>query len=84
MVQIEVSPEPIPVQGGAPPACDDFALVGLQSELEAAHVVIFNLVNTQTQEVVPAVWKGYWNASPPKVQLSAFLTKRKRAATMVE
>jgi len=46
--------------------------------------VIFNLVNTQTQELVPAVWKGYWNASPPKVQLSAFLTKRKRAATMVE
>jgi hypothetical protein len=84
MVQIEVSPEPISVQGGAPPACDDFALVGLQSELEAAHVVIFNLVNAQTQSVVPAVWKGYWHASPLKVPVAASLAKRKRAATMME
>jgi hypothetical protein len=84
VVQVEVSPDPISVQGGVPPACDDFPLAGLQSELKVAHAVAFNLVNTETQAVLPAVWKGFWNASPVKISVSATCAKRKRAATMQE
>jgi hypothetical protein len=81
-LQIVMYPEPISVESGAPPACDDFALVGLHAELQVAHAVDFNLVNTNTRDVVPAVWRGYFNASPAPI--AAVCSKRKRWATMDE
>jgi len=83
-LQMAIYPDPVSVQSGAPPACDDFALVGLHAELQAAHAIEFHLVNTVTRDTVPAVWRGYFNASPVKAPVAAVCSKRKRWAPMDE
>ena len=83
-LQVALSNEAVSVESGAPPACDDLALVSLNAEMQVAHAIEFNLVNTATGEVVPAVWKGYFNASPVKAPVVACASKRKRWAPMDE
>lgn len=78
-VEVDVGPEAVPVAGAAPPASDDFALAGLDTELAAAHHVQFNL-RSESGKTIPAVWKGYYNAGPTRTQ--PVFVKRKRMHTM--
>lgn len=80
-VQLVTSLYPMSVAGGSPPACEDFVLAGLETELAQAHAVQFNLIKP-TGEVVPAVWKGYYNAGPNR--LAPLPGKRKHMQTMDE
>lgn len=78
-LQIELADEPSKVDGERPPACDDFALAGPDAQLEAGHALQFNLVKPDGSSV-PAVWKGYYNAGPSR--LDPMPVKRKRMQTM--
>jgi hypothetical protein len=80
-LQIEISNDPISVAGESPPQSDDFALTGLETELSKAYAFQFNLVRDDG-EVVPAIWKGFYNAGPTN-GTPAF-SKRKRLQTMDE
>lgn len=80
-VQIQISPDPTPVQTGAPPPCHDLALVGPNTELQSAHAVRFNLISKETGAVTPSVWHGFFNASPCTI-LAPTGPKRKRLGTM--
>ena len=85
-IQIQISAEPKAVASGPPPQSPDFALTGLDTEIQVAHLVVFNLINPQTGAVVPAIWSGYLNATPANLLgASADLmagVKRKRFQTM--
>jgi hypothetical protein len=78
--ELEVGDENLAVPGAKQPTCDDFELTGLDTELACAHTVQFNL--RTKDKLVPAVWKGYYNAGPTK--MAPVLAKRKRAQTMDE
>lgn len=79
-IEIEIGHDQVAVAGDKEPACDDFELAGLDTELAAAYPVQFNIVGENNR--VPAVWKGYYNAGPSKSQ--PMLMKRKRMQTMDE
>jgi hypothetical protein len=87
-IQIQISAEPEAVASGPPPQSQDFAITGLETELPVAHLIVFNLINAQTGEVVPAIWRGYLNATPtnllgPSASMMAGV-KRKRFQTMAD
>lgn len=79
-VELEVGADKLAVPGCKPPACDDFELAGLDTELAEAYPIQFNL--KCDGKTIPAVWKGYLNAGPTRFQ--AAVGKRKRVQTMDE
>jgi hypothetical protein len=79
--EIEIGSDTLCVPGSRPPPCDDFEFTGLDTELACAHTVQFNL--RARGEVIPAVWKGYYNAGPT-TRAAPVLAKRKRTQTMDE
>ncbi len=76
-VDLEVGTETISVSGTKPPACEDFALTGLDVELSQAIPVQFNLVKRSGEVHAQAVWKGYYNASPSLCAVAGGSGKRK-------
>jgi hypothetical protein len=84
-VDLELGTEVISVAGAKPPSCDDFCLTGLDIELPQAIPMQYNLIR-QDGTVIPAVWKGFYNAGPLRLSqsqaMSAVVGKRKWLQTM--
>jgi hypothetical protein len=78
--ELDVGEDQYAVSGSKLPSCDDFELTGLDTELACAQPIQFNL--RSKDQLVPAVWKGYYNAGPTK--MAPVHMKRKRAQTMIE
>lgn len=84
LVEMEAGAEAMPVPGAKPPACEDFALTGLDVELASAVPIQFNLVKRSGELHAPAVWKGYYNAGPSRCPVPGTQGKRKWLQTMDE
>jgi hypothetical protein len=61
-IQIQIDPEAMPVAKGPPPPTTDFAVTGLNVELERAYRIAFSLVAAEDE--IPKFFEGYFNASP--------------------
>ena len=89
-VQVVFSLESEGVHTGPAPACTDFALTGKDTEIAVGFTIVFNLVpkHVGVYAIIPAVWRGYFNASPTnnsavlKDLVSGSGTKRKRFQPM--
>lgn len=79
-IEVEIGKDVMPIPGSKPPACDDFELTGLDTELALARTIQFNI--RCKESTIPAVWKGYYNAGP--THFAPVLAKRKRMQTMDE
>lgn len=89
-IQIQIAVEPEAVCTGPSPQSLDFALTGPSTELPVAHAVSFNLIHAKNGTVIPAVWRGYLNATPMHILGGggggglAAGTKRRRFQTMAD
>ena len=89
VVQVLFSLESEGVHTGPAPPCADFVLTGKDTEIAVGHTVVFNLVpkHVGVYAIIPAVWRGFFNASPNnnvllKDLVSGSGSKRKRFQTM--
>ena len=80
-VQVHVDPEALPVAKGPPPPTPDFAITGLNVELERAYHITFSLVAADNE--IPKFFEGYFNASPYRT-VSNLGFKRRRLVSCEE
>lgn len=66
-VQVLVCPFVESVANGPVPVASDLSLCGLDSELAAAHMVVFNMTSLESGERQLAVFRGFLNATQNKI-----------------